>query len=343
MTQPATCRTASAADGWQRPGAPGRHQAVRRLRGGGRPRPRRCPRGRSSRCSVRRAAARRRRCGWSPGWRRRPRAPIHARRPRHHHAQAVPAAGQHGLPELRAVPAPDHLRERRLRPPAPQRKSDVERQVDEMLELVELTSMASRKPGQLSGGQQQRVALARALINQPAGAAARRAAGRARPQAAPPDADRAQAHPDRGRHHLRARDPRPGGGHDHGRHRRRDERRRHRADGRAPRSSTSTRRRPSSANFLGQSNLVRGTVGGGDGGNVTIDVHGHRLVCPRDRAPRGHHRGLGRRPAGEGAPRPRRAPRPATSPICCVAAWSPTSASSASARSTSPGCRGARS
>ena len=42
-----------------------------------------------------------------------------------------------------------------------------------------------RKPGQLSGGQQQRVALARALINQPRGAAARRAARRARPQAAP--------------------------------------------------------------------------------------------------------------------------------------------------------------
>ncbi len=36
-----------------------------------------------------------------------------------------------------------------------------------MLELVELTEFATRKPAQLSGGQQQRVALARALINQP--------------------------------------------------------------------------------------------------------------------------------------------------------------------------------
>ncbi|MGI9084312.1 MAG: ABC transporter ATP-binding protein [Aeromicrobium sp.] len=45
--------------------------------------------------------------------------------------------------------------------------SDVEKQVSDMLELVELTTQATKKPSQLSGGQQQRVALARALINQP--------------------------------------------------------------------------------------------------------------------------------------------------------------------------------
>ncbi len=44
---------------------------------------------------------------------------------------------------------------------------DVTGPVERMLELVELTSMARRKPGQLSGGQQQRVAVARALINEP--------------------------------------------------------------------------------------------------------------------------------------------------------------------------------
>jgi spermidine/putrescine transport system ATP-binding protein len=44
---------------------------------------------------------------------------------------------------------------------------DVKRQVEEMLELVELGSFAKRRPTQLSGGQQQRVALARALINRP--------------------------------------------------------------------------------------------------------------------------------------------------------------------------------
>jgi spermidine/putrescine transport system ATP-binding protein len=44
---------------------------------------------------------------------------------------------------------------------------DVKPQVEAMLELVELGPMARRKPNQLSGGQQQRVAVARALINQP--------------------------------------------------------------------------------------------------------------------------------------------------------------------------------
>ena len=47
------------------------------------------------------------------------------------------------------------------------KKSDVDKQVNEMLELVELESQARKKPAQLSGGQQQRVALARALINHP--------------------------------------------------------------------------------------------------------------------------------------------------------------------------------
>ncbi|WP_432013811.1 ABC transporter ATP-binding protein [Streptomyces cucumeris] len=43
----------------------------------------------------------------------------------------------------------------------------VKKQVDEMLELVQLGDFARRKPQQLSGGQQQRVAVARALINHP--------------------------------------------------------------------------------------------------------------------------------------------------------------------------------
>jgi len=45
---------------------------------------------------------------------------------------------------------------------------DVETQVQKALELVELTHLASRKPNQLSGGQQQRIALARAIVNRPA-------------------------------------------------------------------------------------------------------------------------------------------------------------------------------
>jgi spermidine/putrescine transport system ATP-binding protein len=46
-------------------------------------------------------------------------------------------------------------------------RKDVKAQVHEMLDLVELGSQARKKPAQLSGGQQQRVALARALINRP--------------------------------------------------------------------------------------------------------------------------------------------------------------------------------
>ncbi len=42
-----------------------------------------------------------------------------------------------------------------------------QKQVDEMLELVQLKGMGDRKLTQLSGGQRQRVALARSLINQP--------------------------------------------------------------------------------------------------------------------------------------------------------------------------------
>ncbi|MEU2158582.1 ABC transporter ATP-binding protein [Streptomyces sp. NPDC019396] len=43
----------------------------------------------------------------------------------------------------------------------------VKKQVDDMLELVQLGDKAKHKPHQLSGGQQQRVAVARALINHP--------------------------------------------------------------------------------------------------------------------------------------------------------------------------------
>lgn len=47
-------------------------------------------------------------------------------------------------------------------------KSEIRAQVAEALRLVKMESFAQRMPGQLSGGQQQRVALARALVNRPA-------------------------------------------------------------------------------------------------------------------------------------------------------------------------------
>ena len=46
-------------------------------------------------------------------------------------------------------------------------KQEIERRVDEMLELVKLPGFAKRRAHELSGGQQQRVALARALVVHP--------------------------------------------------------------------------------------------------------------------------------------------------------------------------------
>lgn len=46
-------------------------------------------------------------------------------------------------------------------------RAERERRADELLALVQLPTVAGRRPTQLSGGQRQRVALARALINQP--------------------------------------------------------------------------------------------------------------------------------------------------------------------------------
>jgi len=47
-------------------------------------------------------------------------------------------------------------------------KAETARRVGEAMELVQLGSLGSRRPGQLSGGQQQRVALARAVVFEPA-------------------------------------------------------------------------------------------------------------------------------------------------------------------------------
>ena len=79
------------------------------------------------------------------------------------------AAGQHGLPVLRAVPVPRRRRQRRVRAalPALRPRQETKRRVGEALDHVQMESFAKRKPYQLSGGQQQRVALARALVLAP--------------------------------------------------------------------------------------------------------------------------------------------------------------------------------
>lgn len=46
-------------------------------------------------------------------------------------------------------------------------RKEIDKRVAEMLDLVQLPDVGSRRPSQLSGGQQQRVALARALVTEP--------------------------------------------------------------------------------------------------------------------------------------------------------------------------------
>ena len=158
-----------------------------------------------------------------------------------------------------------------------------------------------------------------------AGAAARRAARRARPQAAPADADRAQAHPDRGRPHVRPRDPRPGGGHDHGRHRRGHERR----QGRAARCARGPLREParppsSPTSSASRTSSTARSPSAADDGYATVDVHGQRVRLPgQPGAHRRHRRCVGVRPGEAAHPVPRRRRGRATARTACVAS-SPT-------------------
>ena len=77
------------------------------------------------------------------------------------------------LPALRAVPAHDGVRERRVRPARAARERSgrrtrrSRRKVTNLLKLVQLDYLGDRYPSQLSGGQRQRVALARALAVEP--------------------------------------------------------------------------------------------------------------------------------------------------------------------------------
>ena len=74
---------------------------------------------------------------------------------------------EHRFPELRPVPAPERLRQHRLRVEAGERpKAEIRERVGKALELVQL-GYERRKSSQ-PGGQQQRVALARALVLNPA-------------------------------------------------------------------------------------------------------------------------------------------------------------------------------
>ena len=139
-------------------------------------------------------------------------------------AAAVPAQRQHGLPELRALPAPHDLRERGVRAAAPEGQGFGDQGQG-------LGDAPSRRAAWLRAPQADpdlgRPGPARGSgpgPDQPAGRPPpRRAARRARPQAAQGDAGRAQADPAGGRDHVHLRDPRPGGGDDDVRSHRRHE------------------------------------------------------------------------------------------------------------------------
>ena len=82
---------------------------------------------------------------------------------------ALRARREHRLPGLRALPAHDRRRERRVRAQGQARQAQASARSEPPRRSSSCASPASaeRKPSQLSGGQRQRVALARAIVNHP--------------------------------------------------------------------------------------------------------------------------------------------------------------------------------
>ena len=164
-----------------------------------------------------------------------------------------------------------------------QGRKNVKSAVDEMLELVELGEHSARRPAQLSGGQQQRVALGRALINRPQVLLLDEPLGaldlklRRQMQI---ELKRIQTEVGITFVHVT---------HD-------QEEAMTMADTVAVMnggvieqmgSPIDLYEHPSStfvANFLGQSNLIRGTVAGVDGTHVNVSVEGTGLAAPRSRS-----------------------------------------------------------
>jgi spermidine/putrescine transport system ATP-binding protein len=160
---------------------------------------------------------------------------------------------------------------------------DVKKQVDDILTLVELGHLAKRKPTQLSGGQQQRVAVARALINQPQVLLLDEPLGaldlklRRQMQI---ELKRIQTEVGLSFVHVT---------HD-------QEEAMTMADTIAVMNSGRIEQLGSPeelyenpattfvANFLGQSNLVAGTVTGKEDGVITVDAHGQRIALPAERS-----------------------------------------------------------
>jgi multiple sugar transport system permease protein len=72
---------------------------------------------------------------------------------------------RHGVPELRALPVHERVREHRLRLARPQDAAgEVETRVRRAADMLGITQLLDRLPRQLSGGQRQRVAIGRAIV-----------------------------------------------------------------------------------------------------------------------------------------------------------------------------------
>ena len=88
---------------------------------------------------------------------------------RHPPRAARPRRG-HGVPELRALPAPHRPRQPRLRPETARRprRPRSTRASPRRAQMLGLDALLDRLPAQLSGGQRQRVAMGRAIVRRPA-------------------------------------------------------------------------------------------------------------------------------------------------------------------------------
>jgi spermidine/putrescine transport system ATP-binding protein len=159
---------------------------------------------------------------------------------------------------------------------------NVKEEVEKVLKLVELPHLAERKPAQLSGGQQQRIALARAIVNKPALLLLDEPLGaldlKLRRQMqielkwiqtqvgltfvhVTHDQEEAMTMADTIAVMNEGRIEQMG----------------------TPEDLYESPRTAFVANFLGQSNLIRGTISGSDGENNVVEVHGQKIAVPKSR------------------------------------------------------------
>ncbi len=92
------------------------------------------------------------------------------RRPRRQLRPLARPRHRDGLPELRALPAPERLRQHRVRPAAEEAAEGGDRRPASRRRrrTLGLEDQLKRKPRNLSGGQRQRVAMGRAIVREPA-------------------------------------------------------------------------------------------------------------------------------------------------------------------------------